>query len=94
MIASPASSALAIGSQQLLRGDRVDPRRRRLVGAGDEPLDLVAATDQQAAGLERIAVVGVADHLGEGAFGHDQHRPKGSREVKLKFGVAIEHTFV
>src|SRR3954452_3174463 len=51
---------VSVGAQQLLRRDRVDARRRGLVGAGDEPFDRVAATDQQAAGLERIAVVGVA----------------------------------
>src|SRR4051794_35793933 len=64
----------AIGAQQLLGRDRVDARRRRLVSACDEPLDLVAPADQQAAGRERIAVVRVADHLGECAGGHDQHR--------------------
>ena len=41
----------------------------------------VAATDQQPARLQRVAVVGVTDHLGEGAVGEGEHRPKGSEAV-------------
>src|SRR3954462_14854883 len=60
---------LAIGAQQLLGRDRIDARRRGFVRAGDEPLDPVAATDQQPARFQRISVVGVADHLRERACG-------------------------
>ena len=70
-----------LGAQQLLARDRVDARRRSLVGARDEAIDPVTAADQQPACLQRVAVVGVADHLGEGAVGEGEHRPKGSEAV-------------
>ena len=44
---------------------------------GDEAVHRRAAADEQPARLQRVAVVGVADHLGEGAVGESEHRAEG-----------------
>ena len=80
MISSPSSSASrsarssSSGGIVYTRADAASLRARLRSGA-----TAIAATDQQPARLERIAVVGVADHLRKRSIAKREHRPKGSQ---------------